>query len=165
MGLVLRRARRDPVPLRWRVICTPPACPGCVGSLFVAHDVVGGNGSVRRGAERWKGPSTEGDQRSTLLRVGLAISLVTSHLLRSGIQFLVRRRFSGKNNHATLSLVARRNFWRFCGGPPWPRVVTIIKGDYRDPSRYKYYGSPCRYCPQKLLRFLVADVSGFDGNF
>ena len=71
-------------------------------SSVFTHDVVGGNGSVRRGAERWKGPSTEGDQRSTLLRVGLAISLVTSHLLRSGIQFLVRRRFSGKNNHATL---------------------------------------------------------------
>ena len=89
-------------------------------SSVFTHDVVGGDGSVRRGAERWKGPSTEGDQRSTLLRVGLAISLVTSHLLRSGIQFLVRRRFSGKNNHAALSLVARRNFWRFCEGPPWP---------------------------------------------
>ena len=127
MGLVLRRAERDPVPLRWRVL-HPPGVSLIFGGRFrssvFTHGVVGGNGSVRRGAEHWESPSTEGDQ--TLLRVGLAISLFTSHLLRSGIQFLVRRRFSGKNNHAALSLVARRNFWRFCEGPPWPGVCCAI---------------------------------------
>ena len=51
-----------------------------------------------------------------LLRVGLAISLGTSHLLRSEVQFLVGCRFSGKNNHAALSLDVARRAWYLVSG-------------------------------------------------
>ena len=37
-------------------------CRGRYRSSVFTHGVVGGNGSVRRRAERWKSPSTEGDQ-------------------------------------------------------------------------------------------------------
>ena len=72
-----------PVPLRWRVSNPPDVSliwRVAFRSYVFTHDVVSGNGSVRRGAERWEGPTTEG--LLLLLRVGLAISLVTSHLLR-----------------------------------------------------------------------------------
>ena len=75
-----------PVILRWRVSNPPDVSliwRVAFRSYVFTHDVVSGNGSVRRGAERWEGPSTEG--LLLLLRVGLAISLVTSHLLRSGV--------------------------------------------------------------------------------
>ena len=79
-----------PAPLRWRVSNPPDVsliCRVAFRSYVFTHDVVSGNGSVRRGAEHWKSPSTEG--LLLLLRVGLAISLVTSHLSRSGVQFRV----------------------------------------------------------------------------
>ena len=97
-----------PVPLRWRVSNPPDVSliwRVAFRSYVFTHDVVSGNGSVRRGAERWKGPSTEG--LLLLLRVGLAISLVTSHLLRSGVQpypRLVAKRVKGRILHNTKTL-------------------------------------------------------------
>ena len=116
-----------PVPLRWRVSNPPDVSliwRVAFRSYVFTHDVVSGNGSVRRGAEHWEGPSTEG--LLLLLRVGLAISLVTSHLSRSGVQFRVGRRFSGKNNHAARSLDARRNFWlAFLWGPAMAKGLPL----------------------------------------
>ena len=51
VGIVLRRAERDPVPLRWRVSNPPDVsliCWVAFRSYVFTHDVAGGDGSVRR---------------------------------------------------------------------------------------------------------------------
>lgn len=90
-----------------------------------------------------------------LLRVGLAISLGTSHLLRSGVQFLVGCRFSGKNNHAALSLDVRRNFWHFCGASQGQGfVIPHDQSDYRAPTRL--FWVPALLLVPVILLFLYA---------